>query len=210
MKKILLLFISVIMAMSVSFGQDTTQVIQDTTQVSQDTTQVSQSTAPIATEPVKKEKKKAPSNQKRVYFGGNIGLSFGSYTRIGLYPLIGFKLTPKFSVGVQIKYEYIKDSRYTEGRETSNYGGSVFTRYRIIPRLYVHAEYEMMNYGLYNATGDLNRDWVTFLYLGGGFSQPIGGNAWLNAQVLFDVLQNENSPYKAWQPFFSVGVGVGF
>ena len=160
MKKILLFLISVTMAMTVSFGQDTTQV-------SQDTTRVSQSTAQTTTEPVKKEKKKAPSNKKRVYFGGNVGLSFGSYTRIGLYPLIGFKLTPKFSVGVQIKYEYIKDSRYTEDYETSNYGGSVFTRYRIIPRLYVHAEYEMMNYGLYNTTGDLNREWVTFLYLGG-------------------------------------------
>jgi len=32
----------------------------------------------------------------------------------------------------------------------------------------------------------------------------------LNIQVLFDVLQNSNSPYNRWEPFYSVGFGVGF
>jgi hypothetical protein len=41
-------------------------------------------------------------------------------------------------------------------------------------------------------------------------SQPISGNTWFTAEVLFDVIQNENSPYKNWEPFFSVGFGVGF
>ena len=43
-----------------------------------------------------------------------------------------------------------------------------------------------------------------------GFRKPMGKRASLNVQVLFDVLQNDNSPYKAWEPFYSVGVGVGF
>jgi hypothetical protein len=29
-------------------------------------------------------------------------------------------------------------------------------------------------------------------------------------QVLFDVLQNNDSPYDDWEPFFSIGIGVGF
>jgi hypothetical protein len=67
-----------------------------------------------------------------------------------------------------------------------------------------------MNYKMFYGVDDSNREWVSFLFLGGGFSQPISKNTWFTAEVLFDVLQNENSPYAAWEPFFSVGFGVGF
>ena len=67
-----------------------------------------------------------------------------------------------------------------------------------------------MNYKFYNDLGGSERKWVPFLFLGGGMSQPISPNTWFNAQVLFDVLQNENLPYSSWEPFFSVGFGVGF
>ena len=43
-----------------------------------------------------------------------------------------------------------------------------------------------------------------------GFVQPIGRNTVAYAEVLFDVLQDEKSPYKSGEPFFSIGVGVGF
>jgi hypothetical protein len=35
-------------------------------------------------------------------------------------------------------------------------------------------------------------------------------NTWAYVEVLFDVLQDNNSPYDDWEPFVSVGVGVGF
>ena len=146
----------------------------------------------------------------KIYYGGNIGLSFGSYTMIGVYPLIGYKITPKLSAGVKIAYEYIVDKRYESNYTTSNYGGSLFARYRIIQPLYVHAEYAMLNYELYNALGESKREWVPFMLVGAGYSQHLGGNAWLNVQVLFDVLQSSKSPYKNWEPFYSVGVGIGF
>ena len=57
---------------------------------------------------------------------------------------------------------------------------------------------------------DTERKWVPFLFLGGGLSQPITNNTWLTAQVLFDVINSDNSPYKSWEPFFSIGIGVGF
>ena len=40
------------------------------------------------------------------------------------------------------------------------------------------------------------RNWVPFLLLGGGFVQHVGPNASVYVEVLFDVLQNENSPYE--------------
>jgi hypothetical protein len=147
---------------------------------------------------------------QRVYYGGNVSLTVGNYTRIGLYPLVGYKITPKLSAGVQVGYEYIRDNRYSSTYETSNYWASVFTRYRIIPQLYAHVEYAQLNYELYNGLGESSRQWVPFLLVGGGYSQPIGPRTWLNLQVLFDVLQHERSPYSRWSPIFSVGVGVGF
>ena len=147
---------------------------------------------------------------QRIYYGGSMGLTVGSYTRIGIYPLIAYKLKPKLSVGFKFAYEYIRDNRYSSTYETSNYGGSIFARYRIIPKIYAHVEYAQLNYELYNAAGESQREWVPFLLVGGGYSQPIGARTWLNVEVLFDVLQNEKSPYGAWDPIFSVGVGVGF
>ena len=159
-------------------------------------------------EPTKKSSK---SLSEQLYFGGNVGLSFGSYTMVGLYPIIGYKITPKLSSGIKVTYQYISDSRYSTTYTSSNYGGSVFARYRVIPLLYAHVEYEAINYDLYDySTNSSSREWVPFLYMGAGLSKSMGGNAWLNIQVLFDVLQSSNSPYNDWDPFYSVGVGVGF
>lgn len=165
----------------------------------QDTTAVE----PAKTKPSKPFK-------ERIYYGGNIGLSFGSYTMVGIYPLVGYKITPKLSAGVKVAYEYIVDKRYSSDYTTSNYGGSIFARYRLIKWLYLHAEYAGLNYELYNELGESNREWVPFLLVGAGFSQNLGGNVWLNIQVLFDVLQNNRSPYRRWEPFYNIGIGVGF
>ena len=170
--------------------------------------QFSQAQDTTAVEPAKTKQSK-PLKDK-IYFGGNIGLSFGSYTMIGVYPLIGYKFTPKLSAGIKLAYEYITDKRYSTNYTTSNYGGSIFTRYRLIPAVYLHAEYATLNYELYNAIGESNREWVPFLLVGVGYSQSVGGNVWVNAQVLFDVLQSSKSPYNDWEPFISVGEGVGF
>ncbi|HPE75047.1 MAG TPA: hypothetical protein PLC80_03110 [Draconibacterium sp.] len=149
-------------------------------------------------------------NARKIYFGGYVNLSVGRYTVIGIEPLVGYKLTPKFSIGGKLSYEYISDKRYKEDYTTSNYGFSIFSRLRVTPKLYTHVEYSAMNYDLYYGTGDNDRKWVPFLFVGGGYSQPISKNTWFTAEVLFDVLQNKNSPYKSWEPFFSVGFGVGF
>ena len=172
---------------------------------------------PVKAEPVvqtvqmdAEPQKKPVLNPTKMYFGGYVNASIGSYTAIGVEPLVGYKLTQKLSVGGKLSYEYISDKRYDEDYSASNYGFSLFSRIRVTQRLYAHAEYSAMNYKLFNETGGSDRDWVPFLFLGGGLRQPISKNTWVTAEVLFDVLQNENSPYKSWEPFFSVGFGVGF
>ncbi len=150
----------------------------------------------------------------KLYFGGQLGFTIGTYTSISIWPLVGYKATPKLSFGLQPGYEYISYDYFGLDYSASNYGIRAFSRYRFIPQLYGHAEFAYINYEL--ATDIVNneiiteREFVPFLFLGGGFSQPIAGNAYMYAQVLFDVLQDKNSPYQAGEPFWSIGVVAGF
>jgi len=150
----------------------------------------------------------------KFYFGGNLGLTFGSYTSISIWPMVGYKISPKFSAGLQPGLDYIKYNYQGYTDESSSYGIKIFSRYRIIPQFYLHAEYDYINYEIYtwiNQTDFIkNREFVPFLFLGGGLSQQLGENSWMYVQILFDVLQDENSPYSSGEPFYSIGFGVGF
>ena len=157
------------------------------------------------------------SSASKWYYGGEVGFGFSSdYFSIGVEPIVGYKITPKLSLGGKIGYTYISDSRYDPlpTLNTSNYGGSIFSRYRIIPQLYAHVEFAYWSYeNAIDITDEgykTERVWVPFLLLGGGFSQMISPNVWAYAEVLFDVLNDANSPYDEWDPWISVGVGVGF
>lgn len=183
----LALFISVIV-----FAQET------------DTTKVEQQTAD-------NEPPKPKLDKSRIYYGGYVTMNFSkNYSVIGAQPMVAYKLTPKLSVGTQFSYEYISDKRYSFEQNGSNYGFSIFSRYRVVPRLYAHTEFSLMSYKWFYSDGNDDRKWAPIFYVGGGFSQPISKNVYLNAQVLFDVLNHENSPYKDWEPYFSIGIGVGF
>ena len=163
-----------------------------------------------ADSPQSKPVKKKTAVANPVYYGGNIGLSFGSYFRIAIMPLVGYKLSPKASVGLKIGYEYIEDKRYEEKLTSSNYGASIFGRYRVIPQVYLHAEFAYYSYKYNISDLESDRTWVPFLYLGGGYVQPVGPNTALFVEVLVDVLQDDNSPYKAWDPVIAIGVAAGF
>jgi len=150
--------------------------------------------------------KAAAKPNERIYYGGTVTLSFGSTTRIGFFPMVGYMLTPKISGGVEVGYEYVDYG----SESSSSYGGSVFGRFRARRNLYAHAEYQTVNYEIFERNGSSHREWVPFLLLGGGVVRPLGGRAAAYAEVLFDVLQDDRSPYGNWEPVVSVGVSVGF
>ena len=148
----------------------------------------------------------SPSGPSRIYYGGQVTLSFGSTTRIGIFPLVGYKLTPKLSGGAKAGYEYVS---YDNDLSSHNYGGSVFARVRVGRNLYAHAEYEAINYEVPGLEGS-SREWVPFVLLGGGYTKALSARTSVYAEVLFDVLQDDSSPYKDWEPIVNFGVGVGF
>jgi len=162
-----------------------------------------------------KKTESSNSQPSRWYYGGNIGFSFwNDYFYLSISPLVGYKITPQFSVGGKLGYAYSSDSSVDPTFNTSSYGGSIFSRYRIIPQFYLHGEFAYVSYenaylrplGGYTT----ERNWVPFLLLGGGFSQMVSPNVWAYAEILFDVINDSNSPYESGDPFISLGVGVGF
>lgn len=149
----------------------------------------------------------------RIWFGGGIGLSFGTVTAVQLDPLAGFLLNKErtLSVGLGPSYTYIQDNRYAPPFEMSTYGYRVFGRWRAIEQAYLHAEFLHMNLEPYFNHGfERGRIWVPHLLLGAGYVQAISGRSSFYLQVLFEVLQDPNSYYVGQGPILSGGVGIGF
>jgi hypothetical protein len=132
----------------------------------------------------------------RLYFGGNFGMQFGTVTLLDFSPLVGVMITPKFSSGVGITYQYFDDNRYIGG-ESSSYGGRVFSRYNVLPNIFTHAEFEFINFDNYNILEDrFERIWANSLFLGGGYFAPFGPRGGANFTFLYNVLHdNLRSPY---------------
>jgi hypothetical protein len=146
----------------------------------------------------------------RLFFGGNLGLQFGSSTYIDVSPLIGYQITEKFQAGVGLTYIYYKTKNpYYGNYETSIYGGRVFSRYYFLENVFGHAECEILNMDAPNEMNtELVRRNVMSVMAGGGYAQPIGQNAAILLMVLYNFTEDQYSPYT--NPIFRVGITAGF
>ncbi len=166
-----------------------------------------QSQAPIQIEEPQPEK--IPFKSK-LYTGGNLGLTLGTYTNIMVAPILGVRWSPRFSTELGIEYNYTKDNRYYNEYSYNQYGGRVNAQFFFIPQLYAHAEFAGLSMEHYNPLSyEKERNFVPFLYLGAGYRQYMSKRSYMSFRILFDVLNNENSPYSRGEPYFSVGFGVG-
>lgn len=151
--------------------------------------------------------------ESHVFYGGQIGLTFGDYFRVSIEPLIGYRLTQRLSFGGKARYEYVNDSRYSEDIIAHNYGGSIFSNLFLFKGLYAHAEFSYMSYQyqteIRGEEYKTEREWVPFVLLGGGYAHQISRSAYIFIEALWDVVQDDNSPYAAGEPFISVGVMAG-
>ena len=149
-----------------------------------------------------------PKKPSKMFYGGSVYLSFGDVDQIAIYPLIGYKVSPKLSVGGKIGYEYL--SYEIPDESSHNFGGGVFGRYRFVPQIYAQTEFQLVSYDLFTVAGDSDRELVPFLLLGGGLVQKLSPNTSAFFEVLVDVLQDNDSPYEDWEPRISMGISVGF
>lgn len=153
-----------------------------------------------------------PPAPQKFFFGGGLGLSFGEVDYIELAPLVGYRFLPELDGGIQLIYQYQNDSRYPEDISLSNYGASLFTRYFILPSIFLQAEYEFLNYEYVLPNLNTDRDNFNSFLAGGGYSQPIGHGAGFYFSALYNFSYDDSdfpSPYTdPWS--VHAGVTVGF
>ena len=138
----------------------------------------------------------APPFKERLFFGGNLGLLFGSVTDIQISPVVGYWVLPRIAVAVGPDYRYYKDVLSS----TNIYGGKAYVKLVVIQDLnsifpfgshtgiFLHAEDELLslkaNFWKYplNPRG---RFYVNTVLVGGGISQQIGRRSSLELLVLW-------------------------
>ena len=140
----------------------------------------------------------------KLYFGGGGGFSGGSnFINVALSPLIGYKFTERFSGGMQITYQYVKFLDVS----WSNYGGGPFLRYNVTQKLFGYTQYEYLNVGA--SSGDVRYNFSS-MFVGLGYSEPLGGNVAFNITALYNVLYGDGSKSPYQSPIqFRVGIVAG-
>ena len=151
------------------------------------------------------------SRRENFFFGGGVGLGFGSVDFIEIWPLFGYNFTPKVRGGLTLTYRYRKDSRYQESVSTNDYGGSVFVDYFPVHRFFVRGEYEYLNYEFINLT-DLTtqREGFTSVFGGVGYANPIGPNGALNIMLLYNFSYDANDLFSPYADPYVIRIGVSF
>ena len=141
----------------------------------------------------------------RFYTGGDLGLFFGNVTYINISPLLGFKVTKRYSLGLGVIYEYYSDNRIQF--QTSIYGGRFFNQFQIIENIFAHAEYALINIGYYNSINQYERRWFGMPLIGGGLRQRIFGMSNLDLLVLFNLNDSYYLPYP--NPIIRASISIG-
>ncbi len=142
--------------------------------------------------------------RERLYLGGDIGLNFGnSFAFFSASPLVGYRLTENWSVGTSFKYQWFR-SDFTPSNHI--YGGSLFTRYEMFQQFLLHAEYEVLNVTDYNifspSYGGRTNVHVGLVGLGYKYGN---GNSYAQLLLLYDLIDDSNSPYQN-QYIFGSGI----
>ncbi len=134
----------------------------------------------------------------KVFFGGGLGLQFGSITAVDISPMIGYKPYTNWFIGIKGNYQYYNNNTYHQS--TQIYGGSLFTTYILFENVALYAEYEALSLeSVYFDPSQLQsknqRFWVHTPLVGGGFAQSLGQRSKLLILILWNLNETYYSPY---------------
>jgi hypothetical protein len=138
-----------------------------------------------------------PPLRERLFFGGNVGLQFGTITDIHLSPVVGVWLRPRVAVALGPDYHFFK----YQDIKTDVYGGKGYMEFvliqninRFIPLgantgIFLHLEDALLSLES-SAWKDPNayssdRFFINTILAGPGLSQQIGRRASLNIMFLW-------------------------
>lgn len=148
----------------------------------------------------------------RLIFGGGFGGGFGDGTLVlGISPVVGYRLSDRFSAGLRIGYQFnwIKDGQlFLNGisgaveERNINYhviAPGVWGRFMVWNNIFLHTEYEynVFTYKEFTMSASepgyaTRRAWdhANCLLVGLGLRQPVSDNASFVLEVYYDALQN--------------------
>jgi hypothetical protein len=149
------------------------------------------------------------SEESKFFFGGNIGLSFGTYTYIEVAPIVGYKFTKRLWAGLGPEYIYSREKDLN--LEMSIYGLRSFASFAVLDNInevinlnigsiFLYVENELLNmrplqYDLagYYYLGD--RGWYDILLAGVGMRMPIGNRSGISIIVLWGLTESAEMLY---------------
>jgi opacity protein-like surface antigen len=149
----------------------------------------------------------------RVFYGGGLGLQFGNVTLVDISPLVGYKLTSRIGLGINLTYKYYSYRNYYGSNadlKSNIVGGGLFARVLIIEKLFAHAEYEYLLFNTketYYSTQEYKNEYHSVL-VGAGYREPVAENAFMYLLVLWNINETIDSPYN--NPVIRAGFSVGF
>lgn len=88
----------------------------------------------------------------KLWYGGNFTLFFGSNGQVssfalGLAPMVGYKITPDFSIGPRVEgvYNYFKVQGFNSVEKFNlfSFGFGPFVRHKFFNVIFAHAEYQL-------------------------------------------------------------------
>jgi hypothetical protein len=151
---------------------------------------------------------------EKVFYGGYVGASFGEIEYLEIAPLVGYRVTPDFGMGLGLLFRYRKDTRSHEDMTSTDYGGNLFARYRVTSGLFLQGEYDLTSYEYLPAAsaGDAVRTTYSSFLAGVGFDTAMGRGAGLYVLALYDFGFDKSDPYRPYDAAVQlrIGVSVGF
>ena len=152
-------------------------------------------------------------DKSKLFYGGNIGLGFGSnQTYVNVSPIVGYRFNRFFAAGGGINFIYSKynyESAFGYKDEYGVVGFNIFGRAYPIEFIFAQVQPEL-NYTWYKQTyigGDVNRQgpkFVPSLLVGGGAAIPLGQKGAMLVMIQYDLLQQPLNPYGSGA-FFTIG-----
>lgn len=167
------------------------------------------------------------ATQSKFFGGGNFGLTLGRYTLINLNPQVGYRFNRFLGAGLGMNLVYASQKEKYNGQEYSKTvqgitGLNTFVRFYPIQNILIQVQPEA-NYTFGNTKyymdqnfqpinppfkSKLDAEIIPSLLMGGGLATPAGRGAML-LTVMYDVLQDPNSPYGN-RPIVNIGYNFNF
>lgn len=159
----------------------------------------------------------------KLFFGGTLGLTFGTVTQVDIVPIGGIWVIPQWSIGVGGRYTYFSRRSLFQGSQvlrTHIWGISGFTQILPIPDfsriapvdvhggIILHGEYEglYLEQKMFDPLASLTgKTWIHLYLAGFGYRQLLGERAALNILLLWELSNNRFSPYVS-NPILRVNV----